>query len=61
MAKSKKVAPKKRGRPATGRDPVSAIRLPVELTASIDEWAEENAAGWLPIVLPTDTVGASIM
>ena len=31
-----------RGRPATGRDPVSAIRLPAELTAAIDEWAARN-------------------
>ena len=45
MAKSKKVLPKARGRPATGRDPVSAIRLPLELTASIDKWAERYAVG----------------
>jgi hypothetical protein len=30
------------GRPATGRDPVSAIRLPVELTSRIDAWAAEH-------------------
>jgi Arc/MetJ-type ribon-helix-helix transcriptional regulator len=29
----------KRGRPATGRDPVSAIRLSAELTSRIDQWA----------------------
>lgn len=29
----------KRGRPATGRDPVSAIRLPDDLKAGIDSWA----------------------
>jgi hypothetical protein len=44
MAKSIKVIPKRRGRPATGRDPVSAIRLPVELTAAIDKWAARNEA-----------------
>jgi Arc/MetJ-type ribon-helix-helix transcriptional regulator len=42
MAKSTKVIPKKRGRPATGRDPVSAIRLPIGLTAAIDKWAALN-------------------
>jgi hypothetical protein len=44
MAKSIKVNQKKRGRPATGRDPVSAVRLPVELTAAIDKWAQQNEA-----------------
>jgi hypothetical protein len=45
MAKSIKVNQKKgRGRPATGRDPVSAVRLPVELTAAVDKWAEDNKA-----------------
>jgi Arc/MetJ-type ribon-helix-helix transcriptional regulator len=40
----KNVIRKKRGRPATGQDPVSAIRLPVELTAAIDKWAARNDA-----------------
>jgi Arc/MetJ-type ribon-helix-helix transcriptional regulator len=44
MAKPIKVNQKKRGRPATGRDPVSAVRLPVELTASVDKWAEGHKA-----------------
>jgi metal-responsive CopG/Arc/MetJ family transcriptional regulator len=35
---------KKRGRPATGQDPVSAIRLSVELTEAIDRWAARNKA-----------------
>jgi hypothetical protein len=41
MAKStKKVLPeKRRGRPATGRDPVTAIRLSADLRASVDTWA----------------------
>src|SRR6266566_376148 len=26
----------------TGRDPVSAVRLPVELTANVDAWAESR-------------------
>ena len=40
MAKSNKVVPKKgRGRPATGRDPVTAIRLSKELREKVDKWA----------------------
>jgi Arc/MetJ-type ribon-helix-helix transcriptional regulator len=42
MAGSIKVNRKRRGRPATGRDPVSAVRLPAELTASIDKWSEDH-------------------
>ena len=44
MAKSIKVNQKKRGRPATGRDPVSAVRLPAALTADVDKWAEDHEA-----------------
>jgi hypothetical protein len=44
MAKSIKVNQKKRGRPATGRDPVSAVRLPAELTAAVDKWGEDHDA-----------------
>jgi hypothetical protein len=40
---SKKVLPKKRGRPATGREPVLAIRLPRDLVSRIDAWAAERA------------------
>jgi hypothetical protein len=43
MAKSNKVVPKKgRGRPATGRDPVTAIRLSKELRETVDGWADEQ-------------------
>jgi hypothetical protein len=42
MAKSISVLPKKRGRPATGRDPVTAIRLSSELRAAIDAWARKQ-------------------
>jgi len=39
----KKVLPKrKRGRPATGKDPVSAIRLSLPLRAVIDNWAKQQ-------------------
>ena len=41
MAKSNQVVPKKgRGRPATGRDPVTAIRLSKELRETVDKWAD---------------------
>ena len=44
MTKSNKVVPKKgRGRPATGRDPVTAIRLSKELRATVDNWADKQA------------------
>ena len=33
------VVPKKRGRPVTGVDPVTAIRLSTELKNAIDQWA----------------------
>ena len=42
MVGSIKVNQKRRGRPATGRDPVSAVRLPAELTASVDKWSEDH-------------------
>jgi hypothetical protein len=43
MPKSNKVVPKKgRGRPATGRDPVTAIRLSSELRQTVDKWAEKQ-------------------
>jgi len=41
-------APKKqRGRPATGRDPVTAIRLSVDLRGRVDAWAavQQGAPG----------------
>jgi hypothetical protein len=43
MKKSNKVVPKKgRGRPATGRDPVTAIRLSPDLRATVDAWAAKQ-------------------
>ena len=33
---------KKRGRPATGQDPTTSIRLSTELRALIDEWAAQH-------------------
>jgi hypothetical protein len=43
MLKSNKVVPKKgRGRPASGRDPVTAIRLSSELRETVDKWAEKQ-------------------
>lgn len=44
MSKINKVLPKKpRGRPATGRDPVTALRLPDALTKSVEDWASKQA------------------
>ena len=34
------VVPKKRGRPPTGRDPVSAIRLSPDFRERVDAWRE---------------------
>jgi hypothetical protein len=39
MAKSIKVLPKKRGRPATGKDPLIGARFPPDLIDAIDAWA----------------------
>jgi hypothetical protein len=38
-ASRKSVVRKKRGRPATGQDPVTAIRLSSELRKNVDAWA----------------------
>lgn len=43
MAKaSDNVIPKKRGRPATGRDPLVALRLPEPLIAKVDDAAKAD-------------------
>jgi hypothetical protein len=44
MAKSIAVNQKKRGRgrPATGRDPVAAVRLPKNVMSAVDKWAKRN-------------------
>jgi hypothetical protein len=39
---TKKVISKKGGRPATGRDPVLAVRLPPSLRSHIENWAKEQ-------------------
>jgi metal-responsive CopG/Arc/MetJ family transcriptional regulator len=36
------VVRKKRGRPATGQDPVTAIRLSPELRSTIDDWRRKQ-------------------
>jgi hypothetical protein len=38
MKKSIKVHPKKRGRPATGKDPLISARVPPGIVASIEAW-----------------------
>jgi hypothetical protein len=44
MPKSRTVLPKpnKGGRPKTGRDPVTAIRLSKEFRATVDKWAAKQ-------------------
>jgi hypothetical protein len=43
MKKSIKVMPKKRrGRPATGKDPQVVFRMPATLISSVDKWAAER-------------------
>jgi len=41
-ASTKKVTPKKRGRPATGRDPARTFRLSDQLIESVDAWASNQ-------------------
>ena len=43
MKKSIPVRLKKRGRPATGVDPLVAARFPKELIVQIDGWAKANS------------------
>jgi hypothetical protein len=39
---TKNVVRKRAGRPATGQDPVTAIRLSEELRATVDKWAAKQ-------------------
>jgi hypothetical protein len=43
MKKSIKVHPKRRGRPATGKDPLISARVPAEIVASIEAWGAAKA------------------
>jgi hypothetical protein len=45
MAKSIKDIPKKRGRPATGKDPMIGARFPPALTDAVDVWAAKVDGG----------------
>lgn len=40
---TKKVTPKKRGRPPTGKDPLVSTRMPLSLITDIDAWADRNS------------------
>jgi len=42
MAKSIPVLRKKRGRPPTGQDPVTAVRLSRALKSQIEDWARQQ-------------------
>ena len=39
---TKNVVRKRQGRPATGQDPVTAIRLSKELRETVDKWAAKQ-------------------
>lgn len=41
MTKSIKQIPKKRGRPATGKNPAVVVRFPPPVIETIDAWAEQ--------------------
>ena len=45
MKKSIRVKPKKRGRPATGKDPLVGARLPPALIDQLDAWASRGSIG----------------
>ena len=45
MKRSIKVTPKKRGRPATGRDPHVTSRMPQPLIDQVEAWAATNDTG----------------
>jgi len=40
---AKKVIPKKRGRLATGKDPLIALRMPPQERRAIEEWATKQS------------------
>jgi hypothetical protein len=42
MKRSTPSTPKKRGRPATGRDPLVSARLRQEIVQAVDKWANRN-------------------
>lgn len=42
MSSIKTVVRKRAGRPATGQDPVTAIRLSIALRFEVDEWRAEQ-------------------
>ena len=42
MAKAIAAVPKKRGRPATGRDPHITVRVPQEMINGLELWAGKN-------------------
>src|SRR5262249_39419084 len=39
---TEKVIPRKPGRPATGRDPVLTVRLPLTVRSAIETWAKQQ-------------------
>lgn len=42
MARNSVIRKRKRGRPATGTDPLLPVRFPPELKAAVEKWARAN-------------------
>jgi hypothetical protein len=62
MRKSISVTPKKRrGRPATGRDPLVTTRLPVEMIAAIGDFALRNHTSRSDAIRQLITAGLSML
>jgi hypothetical protein len=62
MGKSIKVHQKKRGRPATGRDPAVTIRLPKEVLDAVEEWAarQDDSPARSPAIARLVEIGLTI-
>ena len=62
MAKSARVTPKKkgRGRPATGKDPHVALRMPAGLIEQVDMWAMHQETGRSDAIRRLVEVGLTI-
>lgn len=61
MAKSITVHPKRRGRPATGRDPAVTIRVPEKVLDAVEEWAanQDDTPARSPAIVRLVEIGLS--
>jgi hypothetical protein len=60
MRKSKTVHRKKRGRPATGRDPAITARLPSAVISDVSRWAAENSLSRSEAIRRLVEIGLSV-